>query len=770
MTVNTQNIVSGPYAGNGVTTSFAYDFRVENKNQLLVYELVLDTGVETLLTVDTDYTVGGIGVDTGGTVTRVAGALPAGSTWYIRSNYDSTQLTDFESQGNFLPAVHESAFDHLTFLVQQLEDQITRSFRLSETKAVDGEFTLNSDASGRAAKVLAFDGKGDLVLLDQATVSLVSAIFAQTFPLSAGQTVVTTAAKGDLSSFYVVGPLVDSSRLIGGIDYTFDTSSNQVTLTESYPAGTQLVMVYNDAGASATGSSVGFAQVFDTVALMKAASPATGVTVHTRGYYAAGDGGHGTYLVGAPASVDGYIDHTLANGNIATLLYDGGLNILVCGATGDGTTNDAPAINAAVAKAPVSVYFPSKTYNIGAAIVIGQNDLGVHFYGDAPGSLNGTRGTALFQLGYDGAMFTVNGSGSATHLGLIIERMKFEGDADNGRLVGTWLEGDQKARTLTFSEVYVSNFYDYGLNAIDCARVQLLHSQIFNCGINIYGQLLGDSRVVGGQSGSGAGGGSAWVGDNISILGSSGNTHFTNHRPNFSAGVGVRIGGNATRITFSGGLCDQNLGGGFILEGNCTAIKIMGMDIFDNGTTSVNQPGIKITSGQAAAGFVEAGGISIVGNSIFDREKGAAGEKQDVGIEFDTGGGVAETSIVGNGLIGCTTPIKTATNVVLKPTVHIGHNVGWVDELQGTTATVDIASTGVKTITVDVSALSQDLHSGSVVALTLTSASHLDFVATVTSANATTGTTFDVKVNVTTASATGGATAKVAWHVFNGVP
>lgn len=132
MTVNTTNITSGPYAGNGVTTQFSYTFRIETKNQISVYESD-DNGVQTLLTVDTDYTVSGLGDDSGGIVTRTAGALPTGYSWYIRSNYQDTQLTDFDSQGGFFPDVHEAALDKLTFLIQQINDQLGRSLRIDES-------------------------------------------------------------------------------------------------------------------------------------------------------------------------------------------------------------------------------------------------------------------------------------------------------------------------------------------------------------------------------------------------------------------------------------------------------------------------------------------------------------------------------------------------------------------------------------------------------------------------------------------------------------
>tara|TARA_B100000749_G_C18438760_1_gene471246 strand:+ start:399 stop:2075 length:1677 start_codon:yes stop_codon:yes gene_type:complete len=162
MTINTATITSGPYTGNGVTTDFSYTFRVENKNQLTVYETTA-MGVQSTLTVDTDYTVNNVGTDGGGTITRVAGALPSGYTWYIRSNYNTLQETDFESQGSFYPAVHEAAFDKITFLIQQLYDLNTRSFRLSDSDPDGGVVDLSLPTiANRANRVLIFDENGDL--------------------------------------------------------------------------------------------------------------------------------------------------------------------------------------------------------------------------------------------------------------------------------------------------------------------------------------------------------------------------------------------------------------------------------------------------------------------------------------------------------------------------------------------------------------------------------------------------------------------------------
>lgn len=147
MTVQTSNITSGPYAGNGIVTQFDYTFRISDETELTVFE-TNDVGAVTTLTLGGDYTVAGVGADEGGVITRVAGALPTGYSWYIRSNYQATQETSFDSQGGFFPGIHEDSFDKLTFLAQQLNDRIGRAFRFSDSYSGSVSPTLPSPLAG----------------------------------------------------------------------------------------------------------------------------------------------------------------------------------------------------------------------------------------------------------------------------------------------------------------------------------------------------------------------------------------------------------------------------------------------------------------------------------------------------------------------------------------------------------------------------------------------------------------------------------------------
>jgi len=131
MTVPTTSIVAGPYTGNGVTTTFDYNWTIWQASELILYQT--DTaGNVTTLTEGTDYTVNGVGSTTGRTVT-LTNPLPTGYTLLIKSDFVPTQETDFVSQGAFYPQVHEDALDKLTYLVQQLVEADSRSLSLSPT-------------------------------------------------------------------------------------------------------------------------------------------------------------------------------------------------------------------------------------------------------------------------------------------------------------------------------------------------------------------------------------------------------------------------------------------------------------------------------------------------------------------------------------------------------------------------------------------------------------------------------------------------------------
>ena len=140
----------------GVTqTSFTVTFEFFAEADLNVY---IDG---TLKTLTTDYTVTGGDGSTGSITMSVTGAS-GGSTVVITREIAFERTTDFPSQGAFQVTTLNTELDRLTAVAADLNDEISRSLRLTDYDA-GANLTL-PDLASRAGKVLAFDAvTGDLV-------------------------------------------------------------------------------------------------------------------------------------------------------------------------------------------------------------------------------------------------------------------------------------------------------------------------------------------------------------------------------------------------------------------------------------------------------------------------------------------------------------------------------------------------------------------------------------------------------------------------------
>lgn len=128
MTITTTT-ARNDYAGSGITGPYAYTFRIFAASDLVVVKRETATGVETTLAYVTDYTVTGVGVGTGGTISLVA-TLSASYTLAITRVVPLVQDTDLRNQGTFFPNTYEDALDYLTAIDQQQQDAIARSLKI----------------------------------------------------------------------------------------------------------------------------------------------------------------------------------------------------------------------------------------------------------------------------------------------------------------------------------------------------------------------------------------------------------------------------------------------------------------------------------------------------------------------------------------------------------------------------------------------------------------------------------------------------------------
>lgn len=157
MTVSSQ-VNRKDYSGNGSTTAFATEFRFLEDSHLRIILTVDSTGVETVQSITTNYTVTGKGEDSGGTVTMII-APATGETLTIKRDVPVTQQTDYVENDDFPAESHERALDKGIMISQQQQEELDRSLKLSEGQISSG-LTIPAPETG---KFLQWDALGNFI-------------------------------------------------------------------------------------------------------------------------------------------------------------------------------------------------------------------------------------------------------------------------------------------------------------------------------------------------------------------------------------------------------------------------------------------------------------------------------------------------------------------------------------------------------------------------------------------------------------------------------
>ncbi len=155
--------VRNSYNGDGSTATFSYTFKIFANSDLQVI-IRSANGTETIKTLTTHYTVSGAGNAGGGSITFTAGNIPISTeTVVLRRNLPQTQAIDYIANDPFPAESHEEGLDRAMMAIQQLQEEVTRSIKLSKTNTMNStEFTVGSSA--RAGKIFGFDSNGELVV------------------------------------------------------------------------------------------------------------------------------------------------------------------------------------------------------------------------------------------------------------------------------------------------------------------------------------------------------------------------------------------------------------------------------------------------------------------------------------------------------------------------------------------------------------------------------------------------------------------------------
>lgn len=330
------------YAGNGVTTNFAVPFYFLVAADLVVIKTASD-GSQTPLVLNTDYTVSGAGVISGGSVT-LAVAPATGYTVVIYRDPAVTQTTDYQPNDPFPAETHERALDKLTMITQRLKDLVSRSFRLSDGDTSTASTTLPSPSSNKLiAWNQAATGLQNVDPTTLATIVAFGTANADVFSGTGSQTAFTLSANPGAINNLDVSISGVSQR--PGIDYTW-TSGTTITFTSAPPSGSNNVLVRYMQGLPQGYTDAGLVPYFDSAT------------------YTSGSVGYRLkqLVSSAGASLVGFVQS--GTGAITRWVQDKlreQVSVLDFGADPTGTTDSTAAFTAAM-NASDRVYAPKGTY------------------------------------------------------------------------------------------------------------------------------------------------------------------------------------------------------------------------------------------------------------------------------------------------------------------------------------------------------------------------------------------------------------------------
>lgn len=409
MTISSQNRVAR-FLGNGATAQFPFSFKVFVATDITVISTSLLTGLSTTLVLNSDYTIAlnaDQNANPGGNVVLPA-PLALSTSLVLTSNVAYLQGVDITNNGGFYPDVINDEFDLLTILTQQLAAGVAQAIKFPIADI--GISTTMPPAITRANKLLGFDAVGQPIVVTgsggtgtagvlsfngrQGTVALLqSDVTALGFTPGGGGTAGVTTFNGRAGAVTLTN--ADLTAAAGGVVQTpatlpanavttFNGRKGAVSLAAgditaaggallagpaftgtptapTAPTGTISTQVattafVSTAVAAGGGGGGGAGNSVLNVAAVRATPIGTFTSLTTRGYYAAGDGGHSTYypdLSDTSSADNGGSIIVGTDGTRWKLPNTGRVSVLQFGAKGDSTisspgNDDTSAIQAAI--------------------------------------------------------------------------------------------------------------------------------------------------------------------------------------------------------------------------------------------------------------------------------------------------------------------------------------------------------------------------------------------------------------------------------------
>lgn len=335
----TQQTPLNTYTANGLTTSFAFAFLVLEAGDLVVQVTDL-AGDTTTKSIGADYTISGLGVLSGGSITFLV-APANGFKVALYRDTDLARATDYQTNGDLPSATLDADFDRLWLALQEVGSGVKAVGNAVRAPVGESLVALPA-ASVRALKYLAFDAAGNVVTATPSDGGSAAGLALTLLNASTNGTGFGDAAIG-------WGAVV---AIVDGVLTRYASLAAAVT---GIGANRCTVVVRDDITMAASAT-------FPATATLRVENGArittTGFTLTVNGSFSAGMrqcfAGTGTVVFGARAVM-----------------------VVVpqwWGATADGTTDDTTALQAALtAAAGNMLYLPPGTYRITTGLLAPTN-------------------------------------------------------------------------------------------------------------------------------------------------------------------------------------------------------------------------------------------------------------------------------------------------------------------------------------------------------------------------------------------------------------
>lgn len=224
MTIPASPRKAGPFIGNSAQTVFPFEFKVYTTEEVKVVRAVLASGAETILTLDSDYSVT-LNVDQeadpGGEITYpiIGTALPATQSLTAVGDLTYEQQIDLPDGGSYDASDVEAMGDRLGIQAQQLDERLARAVMVPVSSTTDPQDLItellqaSDDAVMAAAAAAVSQGAASASAVDAAA----SVVTAGNSATAANASAVAAAASAAVAAAVALDtPLTGLSLVTGG--------------------------------------------------------------------------------------------------------------------------------------------------------------------------------------------------------------------------------------------------------------------------------------------------------------------------------------------------------------------------------------------------------------------------------------------------------------------------------------------------------------------------------------------------------------------------